>query len=1282
MMPYFSRHSTSRRTLFAMAAATAVICGAEDNTSGLIGLKEVTVAPGKTAPNGYVFSTTAPDNYTGFVSYAGSPDGILGLRCRNADNNYASWELRPELSLPPGGPYQASVSLKHSQFADRPQIGIEIFSFDAAGKPQVVTHILHNTAVTDQWHTISGEFKVPEGSVKLRVRVDLTNPGELLLKDLYVGTPKAADTAAAAPFAADRFRFRTGYVADAGSVPSAEVPPERRYHDGEKLITVAPWAVAETAAAVTFTVNGEAGIPHAMRWVKNLTPPLKLDGFRYYTLRYRATGIMRKAPVEGIVQLRGRDNAGQPVVVDMLNTATAFDDSQFHTVTGKLPANMVAGEIAVQLRTRFSQATLAIADIAFDAALPQSDCHAAFPADGKFQAIALDGLCNADAAGLYAATLDRYGILQDRILDFSQPEIQLEGIPFRLAAGRSNLVKPPFDDRKNQERIPFLGETASRQYLAPFSREDAIVVPVNQRGAALYFLLLSDTNPAQALYALPNRPLRLDDMENLTVELQYADGTAAKAFPYSLENRAFYISGRSSGVYAVALDPRKTLTQVTLHFYSFKVDLLLAAVTVGAATPEFAALLQPEPKLELEAQPLPEQPVRLTLNDHILTVNQFEFDLADGFTLRHLPDGKAAPASGLAVRVGNDSYTGRNFTVTDAAIRDGAAILTLQGNGEILRHIIIRLRLRPNRFGGIEWSGSVANRSSKELNLRVAPGAMRDLALDGTRQDQIFFPRFRSEVSGRNATYRAAYGQEFMHQYFDFFNPALARGLMLMVDNRDHAKLEFLAARNDRGLNGDIVLQEPFAVLKPGAERPLPTVTWQPHGGDWHTATAIYRDFLAGFYHPQHAQNHDYFLKTMVNSCYHTTHTLAWRYYHIPPLLSKDKKTWYIDEVNQFEIKNLGRKLDFVHLWWSFSDAENRFQYGNWSSAPFYAQSGGLESFREAIRHYQEDLGIPVSLYTISDRYMNADIPGGTLPTAAVALAYPNGAPLVNATETYTCLNSDRWIDYAVQDLAKLMRDTGAKILYSDVISSFNGTKCYSPDHGHEVPSNSIKGDLKFLSGLRAALPEDVAVWTEYGLPDTTSMYSDGFISYYFMELQEYFGPVCDIPDRTNLTEFEPPFAVVRYLLPRYKLFALPVGIEAGNKPSQVDYAFFNGDVFHEDTWFLHESRLRERINRALKIKDAYSDCFLSETPAPRVQTLAGGVYANRFPGRNRTLWTLCNATAATIEKPVLAIPHRDGARYRDLWNDRELTPKIVDGQAVIVLKLDPQQVGAVAQEF
>jgi hypothetical protein len=56
----------------------------EDTVSGLVGNTEQIIVSGKTAPNGYYFEASHP-HYTGFVSFKGSSEGILGIRGKNGN---------------------------------------------------------------------------------------------------------------------------------------------------------------------------------------------------------------------------------------------------------------------------------------------------------------------------------------------------------------------------------------------------------------------------------------------------------------------------------------------------------------------------------------------------------------------------------------------------------------------------------------------------------------------------------------------------------------------------------------------------------------------------------------------------------------------------------------------------------------------------------------------------------------------------------------------------------------------------------------------------------------------------------------------------------------------------------------------------------------------------------------------------------------------------------------------------------------------------------------------
>lgn len=182
------------------------------------------------------------------------------------------------------------------------------------------------------------------------------------------------------------------------------------------------------------------------------------------------------------------------------------------------------------------------------------------------------------------------------------------------------------------------------------------------------------------------------------------------------------------------------------------------------------------------------------------------------------------------------------------------------------------------------------------------------------------------------------------------------------------------------------------------------------------------------------------------------------------------------------------------------------------------------------------------------------------------------------------------------------------------------------------------------------------------------------------MDVNEVFARRYNVSDsRPNLLA-EMPFNVQRFATPTYRQIGIPGYIEVGTKPSQIDALLFNGEAVQEDTYRLHHSRTRERLNRSYRIKKAYTDCFNSLDAMPRVPTQARGLLANFFPGTGRNLWTVFNARPNTYAGEVLRVPHIEGATYRDVWNERDLDPEIVDGFAEITLSVDPLGLACVVQ--
>ena len=96
-----------------------------------------------------------------------------------------------------------------------------------------------------------------------------------------------------------------------------------------------------------------------------------------------------------------------------------------------------------------------------------------------------------------------------------------------------------------------------------------------------------------------------------------------------------------------------------------------------------------------------------------------------------------------------------------------------------------------------------------------------------------------------------------------------------------------------------------------------------------------------------------------------------------------------------------------------------------------------------------------------------------------------------------------------------------------------------------------------------------------------------------------------------------------------------------------------------------------------------YPEAFATTEPEWLVPTLLRGVYANRFPASASApgyeVYALFNDLPCTAEGALIEVPHRDGASYREAWEDVALAPRIEGGRARITLTIPPKQVRVVA---
>lgn len=156
--------------------------------------------------------------------------------------------------------------------------------------------------------------------------------------------------------------------------------------------------------------------------------------------------------------------------------------------------------------------------------------------------------------------------------------------------------------------------------------------------------------------------------------------------------------------------------------------------------------------------------------------------------------------------------------------------------------------------------------------------------------------------------------------------------------------------------------------------------------------------------------------------------------------------------------------------------------------------------------------------------------------------------------------------------------------------------------------------------------------------------------------------------------EFVPPLAKFKWLEPRHMInYENRWGRQ---RRHDFQYAFFNGIGYNawENVWGIWNG-LTERdaatLRRIAAIQRHFAPLFVSMAWEPYWPTLLRGVFASRFPGQGRTLWTLVNRLQSPLDGELLRIEHAEGTRYFDLWNGHELTPLLRQGAAFLALEME-----------
>jgi gamma-glutamyl hercynylcysteine S-oxide synthase len=162
---------------------------------------------------------------------------------------------------------------------------------------------------------------------------------------------------------------------------------------------------------------------------------------------------------------------------------------------------------------------------------------------------------------------------------------------------------------------------------------------------------------------------------------------------------------------------------------------------------------------------------------------------------------------------------------------------------------------------------------------------------------------------------------------------------------------------------------------------------------------------------------------------------------------------------------------------------------------------------------------------------------------------------------------------------------------------------------------------------------------------------------------------------------FPPVIPTIRWLEPRFTLRGI-ARAERSRKPIlHRDLFLGGGHVIWENlfgyinAWNAEDKTLVRKIARILR---TYHEAFASPDWQPLIGTLKKGVYANRWPAGNQTIYTLYNSTDQTADGPAITLPPAPDMRAWNLLSGEPIHLASGEAGALLSLTIPPRETVAV----
>jgi hypothetical protein len=574
----------------------------------------------------------------------------------------------------------------------------------------------------------------------------------------------------------------------------------------------------------------------------------------------------------------------------------------------------------------------------------------------------------------------------------------------------------------------------------------------------------------------------------------------------------------------------------------------------------------------------------------------------------------------------------------------------------------------------------LVNRAAKPIDFKTAFPHLAGLAVsDAPVADYYFYPLGGGVIADTPAVIRQGYGDhQALYQVMDLFSPARGAGLALSALD-DRGRYKVLALRKSIPGRSDVGQDKPLSptadefkwtnsldavtgtsmaieylrrTRAPGQSFAAAEVALAAHAGDWRGPVRAYADWCHRVWKFRPASR---------LADVWTMLAIGW-----------GQSILYRDGKYRTDFLQTGADCWELMSWWEWStmgpwstpmervrDVLDAATYERWKSYfvtdpvtgrtmwnnqpgdydGYNQRFGGLKTFRAAVENYKNS-GALITLYTDPIRCDDAS-KIGQAHGRDWGVVQPDGKH-VKAYEVWNmCHDVAEYRQWVAENMKRVMRETGVDGIRLDEYGH-RGWACFNKQHRHTFAEwgntewmRAIAETSKLVRQAMDEVAPGSVLTTEHPGYDYLMQYLEGCITYDLTVMASPLRPL-----ECNLQ---------RFLFPECK----PYELDHRGADRKFRKRFWNGVA-------AFGTKFPEPMYAALHENQ---DAWGSRQCEPFVPTLIQYVYANRFGGGEKTLYTLYNTTGHTVSGPMLWLDLPAGWHVVELLSGTE-TPCEAIGKA------------------